>query len=80
MEGIRRSDSARTIYVPAYAWDGVRSFAACHPRGPWVDDPAGNLRYEAHHYFDFDGSGSYQSTYAQEKAWASTKAQPQPSC
>lgn len=76
---IRRVDKTHTIYVPAYAWGSVRSFAACHPKGPWIYDPANKLRYEAHQYFDHDESGNYTRTYAEEKADA-MKPQGPPDC
>jgi len=82
-KAIRGTDGTHTIYVPAYAWDGVRSFAACHPKGPWITGFVHNVRYEAHQYFDFDGSGAYANGnhgYATEKNLASTKTQGSPSC
>src|SRR5206468_221018 len=34
----------------------------------WISDPANNFMYEAHQYFDFDNSGSYNRSYDQELA------------
>lgn len=34
-----------------------------------ISDPANNLLYEAHLYFDSDGSGTYAQSYAQQGAY-----------
>jgi hypothetical protein len=61
VDAIRSSGDARTILVPGYSWSTISKFATEHPKGPWVTDPAENLRYEAHHYFDGNLSGDYRS-------------------
>ena len=53
------------LYYPYTKWDSgseaIVQTCGC-PRA-WIDDPAGNVRYEAHHYWDADGSGTYQQSY-----------------
>jgi fibronectin type 3 domain-containing protein len=55
------SDTKRVL-VPGYQFSAVDGWATRHPDG-WITDPANNFRYEAHHYFDSDGSGTYTQSY-----------------
>jgi aryl-phospho-beta-D-glucosidase BglC (GH1 family) len=57
-----RGDSTR-IMVEGYGWSGPASFVSQHPAGPWIVDPLDRTFYEAHHYFDCDGSGRYTASY-----------------
>lgn len=81
LTAIRRNGDAKLVYVPGYDWSGVAQWTKTHPR-PWITDPTGNFRYEAHHYWDRDGSGSYASDYAAEVAdaeargWTAPATQP----
>jgi Cellulase (glycosyl hydrolase family 5) len=60
-DAIRAAGSTARIFVAAYGrtsptgWVGVR---------PWLRDPARRVVYEAHVYFDADGSGRYADSYA----------------
>jgi aryl-phospho-beta-D-glucosidase BglC (GH1 family) len=72
VDAIRAAGDRRTIFVPGYNWSTASRFPATHPSGPWVRDPANNVRYEAHHYFDANNSGEYR-TYAHELTTAATK-------
>jgi hypothetical protein len=51
--------------VPGFGASGVDTWTENH-RKAWIDDPTGNVRYEAHQYFDQDKSGRYQNTYQAE--------------
>jgi hypothetical protein len=62
---IRRIGDRRLILVAGYNWSGVQQWSRWQPR-PWIVDPAGNVRYEAHHYWDCDHSGTYPKTYEDE--------------
>ena len=64
---IRRRGDMTMILVPGYNWSGVRSWRATHPDG-WIDDPESRFRYEAHHYWDQDSSGTYVLSYDEEAA------------
>jgi hypothetical protein len=55
--------------VPGYNWSGAQQWTSQHPAA-WIVDPAGNHRYEAHHYWDGDNSGAYAATYDAELAAA----------
>ena len=65
VDAIRAQGDDTLIMVPGANWSNVEGWAATHPE-PWIDDPSGNVRYEAHHYFDADHSGAYELDYAAE--------------
>lgn len=69
---IRRNGDRRLVLVAGYAWSGVQGWADVHP-APWISDPAANVRYEAHHYWDRDNSGDYPDSYASEVADAARR-------
>ncbi|PID31694.1 hypothetical protein CR970_04505, partial [Candidatus Saccharibacteria bacterium] len=54
------------IMIPGYDWSSTARWRANHPNG-WIDDPLNNFRYEAHHYWDADGSGKYEKSFAEEQ-------------
>jgi hypothetical protein len=65
VSAIRQNGDSKLVLVPGYFWSGVKHLPAQHPKA-WIVDPAANLRYEAHHYFDRDNSGNYRYSYAEE--------------
>jgi hypothetical protein len=69
VDAIRSAGDRKVIAVPGYNWSTASRFPATHPNGPWVNDPARNLVYEAHHYFDRTNAGEY-GTYDWELAEA----------
>lgn len=66
---IRSTGDARTVLVGGYPWSSVHDWPAHHPQ-PWIADPRRNVRYEAHHYWDTDRTGTYPATYGEELAAA----------
>ncbi len=72
VDAIRSNGDSKVILVPGYQWSHVTQFPVQHPRA-WITDPAGNFRYEAHQYFDRNGSGSYSYSYAAEVADAEAR-------
>lgn len=62
---IRQVDRTTTVLVGGYEWSGAQRWDAVHDDA-WIDDPAGAIRYEAHHYFDRDNSGKYAHGYEAE--------------
>jgi hypothetical protein len=64
---IRARGDHTAVMVEGYAWDAVAHWAAVNPH-PWIQDPAANVRYEAHQYFDQDSSGTYRQSYATVRA------------
>ncbi|MCU1545992.1 MAG: endoglucanase [Homoserinimonas sp.] len=67
LTSIRNAGDETLIMVPGYNWSGVESWLRFHPDG-WINDPANNFRYEAHHYWDGDSSGTYEDSYESELA------------
>jgi aryl-phospho-beta-D-glucosidase BglC (GH1 family) len=67
LDAIRRNGDKKLVLIPGYHWSGVRSWKMTHPVG-WITDPDHNFRYEAHHYWDSDASGTYRRSYADELA------------
>jgi hypothetical protein len=65
VEAIRSTRDRRLVMVPGYLWSAAQAWADQHPL-PWITDPAGNVRYEAHHYWDLDHSSHYRHSYAEE--------------
>ena len=62
-----REEGDRTwIWVAGDGWSKAHEWTMHNPTSPWIDDPLGRTVYEAHVYFDSDGSGRYQATFAQE--------------
>jgi Cellulase (glycosyl hydrolase family 5) len=67
VDAVRSRGDQHLVLVPGYEWSGAQRWAQQHP-SPWIDDPAGRIRYEAHHYWDADNSGRYGRSYAEEVA------------
>jgi hypothetical protein len=72
LDAVRQAGDDRTVLVPGHAWSTVTRFPEEHPAGPWIDDSADAVRYEAHHYFDAANSGEY-GDYRQELERAITE-------
>lgn len=70
INGVRMGDTQANIIVPGDGWSGAWA---------WLDsgndalknlsDPSSKLIFEAHQYFDGDGSGSYAQSYDQQGAY-----------
>jgi endoglucanase len=65
---IRRLKDTRLILVAGDGWSNARRFAELNGPRAWIEDPARNIAYEAHCYFDEDSSGHYARDYASELA------------
>ncbi|WP_156165327.1 glycoside hydrolase family 5 protein [Demequina rhizosphaerae] len=66
---LREAGDAHLLLVAGYDWSSLERWRTTHPTG-WIDDTAGNFRYEAHHYWDAYGEGKYALPYAEELAAA----------
>ena len=67
----RRRPAAPTtkrILVAGDDWSSTPRFVRANGPWAWVKDPADNVAYEAHCYFDRDGSGKYKLSYQDELA------------
>lgn len=65
LDAVRGNGDGTLVLVPGYFWSGVQNWTHFHPDA-WIADPAGNHRYEAHHYWDSDNSGQYRRSYDEE--------------
>ena len=63
VDAIRGVDDRTQLLVAGASWSRVADWTTTHPRA-WITDPARSVRYEAHQYFDEDGSGTYRDGYA----------------
>ena len=59
VDGIRAADKKRPIYVDGDGWSNTQNWPVDNPE-PFVTDPANQIVYEAHIYFDEDFSGRYK--------------------
>ena len=57
---IRDRGDDKLIMVPGYNWSHPGGWTRQHPHA-WIDDPAGNIRYTAHHYWQQGYDHSYDS-------------------
>jgi endoglucanase len=72
---IRNNGDNKLIMVPGSAWESAGSYSTDNGATKWITDPANNMKYSAHMYFDHDNSGTYGWTYDQEIAANSNLAQ-----
>ncbi|HEY2342696.1 MAG TPA: glycoside hydrolase family 5 protein, partial [Chthoniobacteraceae bacterium] len=68
LTAIRNNGDNKLIMVPGNAWTGASNWAGNNGSTSWISDPANNFKYEAHEYFDHDGSGTYNESYDTELA------------
>lgn len=67
LDAIRRAGSDHTVYVPGDGWSGAWQWRR-YNSDLILNDPLNRLVYEAHQYFDQDGSGLYKTGYEQSGA------------
>lgn len=67
VSSLRAAGYSGTICVPGYDWSSLARWTDNHAKA-WIKDPQNNIRYEAHHYWDADGSGKYTKSFTQELA------------
>ena len=67
VDAIRQNGDTKTIMVAGYFWSSAVRWPENHPKA-WIKDSANNFRYEAHHYFDSDNSGTYKHSYQDDLA------------
>lgn len=78
VDAIRRAGGTGVVVVGGYARMGPGDWGPAQP-APWIRDPRGRVAYDAHAYFDADGSGRYTASYATELTQAQQTAPP-PGC
>lgn len=67
IDSIRTVDAKTAIVVGGYHWSSARRWVQMSDHLKNLKDPGNNLIFEAHCYFDFDGSGTYKFSYDQEE-------------
>ncbi|HEX2283109.1 MAG TPA: cellulase family glycosylhydrolase, partial [Thermomicrobiales bacterium] len=60
VNAIRANGDDELLLVPGYRYSNTHNWPTQHPSS-WVKDPLNNYLYEAHHYWDAQHSGDYQS-------------------
>jgi endoglucanase len=68
LQAIRRNDRERLVLAPGDQWSGAWSWRRFN-NDFLLEDPTGNLVYEAHQYFDADRSGKYRANYSLNGAY-----------
>ena len=63
VDTIRAVDPRTPIYVSGAGWASASRFPEVNGPDAWIDPNVPNIVYEAHLYFDHDGSGKYLSDY-----------------
>jgi len=67
VDAIREADKTNLILVSGDGWSGAWSWAKANADLS-IADPAGNYAFEAHQYFDKDGTGTYKQGYDKDGA------------
>lgn len=67
IDAVRGQDRKKLILVAGDDWSSAPRWARANGPWAWVKDPADNVAYEAHCYFDRDGSGQYKMSYQAER-------------
>jgi endoglucanase len=63
---LRAAGHRQWLWVAGDGWSKAQEWHRHNPRAPWIDDPLGRTAYEAHVYFDADGSGRYALSFDEE--------------
>ncbi|MEO1973689.1 MAG: glycoside hydrolase family 5 protein [Pirellulaceae bacterium] len=66
VQRIRNVDRRTSVIVAGDGWSNSANFARINGEQAWVNDPADNVVYEAHCYFDHDFSGTYRWSFDKE--------------
>lgn len=68
VDAIRGEKDDKSILVAGDHWSNSHRFAEFNGERAWIKDPANQIAYEAHCYFDHDFSGRYEQSYDKELA------------
>jgi endoglucanase len=66
VSALRGAGDDNWIWVAGDAWSSAEKWDRYNPPRPWVTDRLGRIAYEAHVYFDSNGSGKYEQSFAEE--------------
>lgn len=68
LDAIRATGDKKLVFIPGESYSNSDRFAEINGPLPWIKDPANNVAYEAHCYFDSNYSGTYAQSYDAELA------------
>ena len=68
VKAIREESDNKLILIAGDGWSNAARFGELNGRRAWINDPANNVAYEAHCYFDHDFSGRYKLSFDEELA------------
>jgi endoglucanase len=66
VDAIRAEGDGRLLLVAGDGWSKAHTFSTSNGSEAWIKDSHANVAYEAHCYFDHDGSGRYFRSFDQE--------------
>ena len=67
VDAIRKYDRETALVVAGDDWSSAERFPEANGQHAWIRDPANHVVYEAHCYFDSDGSGKYENSFQAEQ-------------
>jgi len=66
LDSLRARQDPTTVYVCGDGWSKAHEWVDSNGADAWLQDPAGQVIYEAHCYFDQDASGRYRAPFGGE--------------
>jgi len=66
LDVLRARQDYTTLYVCGDGWSKAHEWVHSNGGDAWLQDPAGQVIYEAHCYFDRDASGRYRAPFESE--------------
>ena len=63
---IREAGDNSLLLIPGLDWSSSERWVRANGAKSWVQDPLDHFAYEAHAYFDADGSGQYRWSWEEE--------------
>lgn len=66
VRALRIAGDDNWIWVAGDGWSSAEKWDRYNPASPWINDTINRTAYEAHVYFDSDGSGTYVKSFDQE--------------
>lgn len=74
VDDIRTVDTKRTLFIPGYQWQNAKEWSKKNPTLD-ITDPAKNMMYTAHIYFDSDLTGTYKKGYDEDMRYTMVGAE-----
>jgi endoglucanase len=66
VSALRKGGDKKRIFVAGDEWSSAHRWPEINGLKPWIKDPLGRTVYEAHCYFDSNGSGKYTRSFSRE--------------